>query len=289
MATDRSRRNTASAASEPRRPCRTQPPHHVPGGIACALAVAAVPLALHLPSPWPADPLPWPVGADSPTTPTSAPPATAPAPPDSTPTPADTTAHQASPTPTLPHPRTTPAHAVSTAPAFPSPTRAPFDQPSARPARTPWTLRADRLVLRALSFRGVVTVRTAAGSVRVLKFTARSVDALNLDVTAAAGRGGVVMRLRTGSTTTSTLKGRGGKGVVILYVAKLSGTLVPLSGAPLPAIRVLSITPDAVPSWLAHPATPPRTIAFTGATVSSVAQFGGDLSVIGPRLRAHAG
>ncbi|MFJ8020544.1 hypothetical protein [Streptomyces sp. NPDC096311] len=151
-----------------------------------------------------------------------------------------------------------------------------------RPANTPWVLRADRLVLHGSAFRGVVTVRTAAGSQRMLKFTARSLDFGDLDLT--AGRGRAAVRLRTRPATTSTLKG---KDVVTLYTQKLSGTLVGLGGAPLPADRSVTVTPDALPPWLSHPAVPTRTITFEKVTVSQVAQLGGDMSLAGPVLSAR--
>ncbi|MER7683718.1 hypothetical protein [Streptomyces sp. NPDC097610] len=148
-----------------------------------------------------------------------------------------------------------------------------------RPANTPWVLRANRLVLHGSAFRGVVTVRTAAGSQRMLKFTARSLDFGDLDLT--AGRGRAAVRLRTKPATTSTLKG---KDVVTLYTQKLSGTLVGLGGAPLPADRSVTVTPDALPPWLSHPAAPTRTITFEKVTVSQVAQLSGDMSLAGPAL-----
>lgn len=146
-----------------------------------------------------------------------------------------------------------------------------------RPANVPWVLRADRLVLHGGAFRGVVTARTAAGSERVLKFTARSLGFDDLDLT--AGRGHAAMRLRAKSATTSTVKG---KDVVTLYTQKLSGTLVGLGGDPLPAHRSVTVTPDALPAWLAHPAVPTRTITFENVTVSQVAQLSGDISIDGP-------
>ncbi|MER6568971.1 hypothetical protein ABT288_22990 [Streptomyces sp. NPDC001093] len=132
-----------------------------------------------------------------------------------------------------------------------------------------------------------MTVRTAAGPVRVLKFTARSVTAVDLDVT--AGRGRAAMRLRAGPRTTATLKRQGSRGVVTLYVRKVSGTVTGLGGAPLPADRTVTITPDAVPSWLSHPAVPVRTFSFNDATVAQIAQFGGDLSITGAGYQATAG
>ncbi|MFD8395869.1 hypothetical protein ACFV2N_43440 [Streptomyces sp. NPDC059680] len=127
-------------------------------------------------------------------------------------------------------------------------------------------------------------MRTEAGAVRVLKFTARSVTAVDLDMT--AGRGRAAMRLRAGPRSTATLKRKGNTGVVTLYVRELSGTVTGLGGAPLPADRTVTLTPDAVPSWLSHPAVPARTLSFSNATVAQIAQFGGDLSVSGAVYRA---
>ncbi|MFJ3303271.1 hypothetical protein ACIPSA_09140 [Streptomyces sp. NPDC086549] len=275
----------------------------VPRPIACALAAAAVPLVLRLPTPSPTDPLLTPGGTGTPTAPVSTPAATAPTPSSGTPPPTGTTPRPAGPAPARSGNATTPAHAArpsastarAAAKASPSAAAAPIgaaplgdaplDPPRTRPADTSWVLRADRLVLRAVSFRGVVRVRTAAGPVRALKFVARSVDAVNLDATAGRGRAAVRLRARS----TATLKGQGDKGVVTLYIRKLSGKVTDLGGAPLPANRSVTITPDAVPPWLAHPAARTRTITCVGATVSPVAQFGGNLSVKRPLLRARAG
>jgi hypothetical protein len=152
-----------------------------------------------------------------------------------------------------------------------------------RPANVPWVLRADRLVLHGSAFRGVVTVRTASGAQRVLKFTARSLDFGDLDLT--AGRGRAAMRLRAKPATTSTVQGKD----VTLYTQKLSGTLVGLGGEPLPADRSVTVTPDALPPWLSHPAVPTRTITFENVTVSQVAQLSGDMSIAGPTLSVAAG
>jgi hypothetical protein len=155
--------------------------------------------------------------------------------------------------------------------------------PPARPAKGPCVLRADRLVLRGARFRGVVSLRTGTGSVRALKFTVRSLDAVNLDLT--AGRGRATMRLRARPATTSTLKGPGTGGVATIYVRRLTGRVTGLGGSPLPADRTVSVTPDAVPRWLSHPATRTRTITLAAATASQITQFGGRLSIKGPQLR----
>ncbi|MER5404984.1 hypothetical protein [Streptomyces sp. NPDC002769] len=161
---------------------------------------------------------------------------------------------------------------------------APVARPPDRPANVPWVLRADRLVLHGSAFRGVVIVRTAAGSERLLKFTARSLDFGDLDLT--AGRGRAAMRLRAKPATTSTFKG---KDVVTLYTRKLYGTLVGLGGAPLPADRSVTVTPDALPPWLSHPAVPTRTITFENVTVSQVARLSGDMTIAGPALSVATG
>ncbi|MGW1619416.1 hypothetical protein [Streptomyces sp. NPDC002172] len=158
--------------------------------------------------------------------------------------------------------------------------------PPVRPAKGPCVLRADRLVLHGARFRGVVSVRTGTGSVRALKFTVRSLDAVNLDLT--AGRGRAAMRLRARPATTSTLKGSGAGGVATLYVRKLTGRVTGLGGGRLPADRTVSVTPDAVPRWLSHPVTRTRTITLAGATASQITQFGGRLSIKGPELRTTA-
>ncbi|MFF7979962.1 hypothetical protein ACFZDK_12665 [Streptomyces sp. NPDC007901] len=161
-----------------------------------------------------------------------------------------------------------------------------LDPLPARAAKGSWVLRADRLRLRGARFRGVVTVRTAGGKVRAMKLTVRSLEAVDLDLT--AGRGRAAIRLRTGSTT-STFKGAGTKGVVTLYVRRLSGTVTGLGGRALPADRTVTVTPDAVPDWLSRPAAAVRTITLTTATATQVAQFGARLSVRGSRLRAATG
>ncbi|MEU5533093.1 hypothetical protein [Streptomyces sp. NPDC020362] len=185
------------------------------------------------------------------------------------------------PTPTNGAPAPTRAAATS------SPARARAAHPPVRPASEPWVLGAARLVLHAGTFRGPVTVRTAGGTVRALELTVRSLDATRLDVT--MGRGSTALRLSARPATTSTLRGEGGDRVVTLYIRRLSGTVESLGGAPLPVHRTVTITPDAVPRWLSHPAVPGRTLIFDGVTVRAVAQFGGTLSITGPRLRVAAG
>lgn len=160
--------------------------------------------------------------------------------------------------------------------------------PSVRSAKGPCVLRADRLVLHGARFRGVVSVSTGAGTVRALKFTVRSLDAVNLELT--AGRGRAAMRLRARPATTSTLRGQGAGGVATFYVRRLTGRVTSISGGRLPAHRTVTVTPDAVPHWLSHLAarSSAHTITFSRATASQITQFGGRLSIRGPQLRSAA-
>lgn len=174
-----------------------------------------------------------------------------------------------------------PAVSGSTAPADASRPGAP-----PRTGRGTLVLRADRLVLRGARFHGTATVHTATGSVRTLRLTVRSLDAVDLDLT--AGRGRAALRLRARPETTATVRGLGADGVVTLYVRKLSGRVTGLGGGRLPAHRTVTVTPGAVPRWLAHPATRTRTITLVSATVTQVVQRGGRLSIKGAQLRAAA-
>ncbi|MET8330588.1 hypothetical protein [Streptomyces sp. NPDC005181] len=157
---------------------------------------------------------------------------------------------------------------------------APLDRPSARLANEPWILRAGRLVLHGSAFRGVVTVRTPAGPKRLLKFTSRSVDIGDLDLTT---RPSGAIHLQSKPATTSTIRG---DGLVTLYLEELSGTLTSLGGAPLPAVRSVTLTPDALPQWLFHAVAHPRTVSFDTVTVSQAGQFDGDLTIEGALFRA---
>ncbi|MGX1541835.1 hypothetical protein [Streptomyces adustus] len=151
-----------------------------------------------------------------------------------------------------------------------------------RLANASWKLRATRLVLRTLTFRGVVTVRGRSGSVRMLRFTARSVDAVGLDVTVR--QGGTTLRLRAREAATSTLKGRS-NGVVTLYLRELTGTVAARAGTPLPPHGAVTVTPDAIPSWLTNQPAPARTLTLTGATASHLTACDADLIVPGPQIR----
>ncbi|MFJ3234012.1 hypothetical protein [Streptomyces sp. NPDC086787] len=283
--TDRTAAPREAASRTPGRVASSGPVlGRLPRPLARALAVATVPLVLHLPVPRPTDsPLPTPSDSGSPTARVSALPAQRSTVPESAP------AGSAAPGPGITRADIAPASA-STAPtaahATPAPSGTPSTPPRPRPANGAWTLRAERLVLHAFSFRGTTTVHTATGTARLLKFTARSVDAVGLDL--ATGRGSTAMRLAAGRATTATFKGRDGSAVLTFYARELSGTVTALDGAPLPPDRAVTITPDVVPPWLEHPATRTGAVTFSGATVSQFTLPGGDLTIAGPRLRAGA-
>ncbi|MFE0510532.1 hypothetical protein [Streptomyces sp. NPDC058964] len=156
---------------------------------------------------------------------------------------------------------------------------APPDVPPARPANGSSVVRAGRLVLHDSAFHGVVTVRTPSGPERALKFTARFLDLGDLRLTTGSGAD---IHLETGPATTSTVRG---DGTVTLYITRLTGTLTSLGGAPLPADRSVTLTPDALPPWVRPAAARPRTIAFRNVRVSQMGQFGGSLAVRGAVFR----
>ncbi|MER7682635.1 hypothetical protein [Streptomyces sp. NPDC096934] len=287
MATeDGSYGETLAVRPGPRGPVRTRGARLVPGRgpqpLARALAVATVPLVLQFPAPRPVSSPLTPDRAQSRAASTGIP---APSPDRSGAT-AATGSRTAGRMPGLPPPRARPADAVPAATSSPSgPARASVP-PSAPGGEVSSTLRAQRLVLRGLRFHGVVTVHTAAGDTRVLEFTARSADVVGLDVTVV--QGATTMRLRARTASTSLRKGVGGAPAMTFRLRELSGRLTSLVGAPLPGGHTLTVTPDAVPDWLAHPSTPTRTVTLTSATVSRFTQSGGELSLVGARLRVSA-
>ncbi|TXS71529.1 hypothetical protein EAO69_22310 [Streptomyces sp. me109] len=275
--------DTIPVRSGRRGPIRTRGARLVPGRspqpLARALAVATVPLVLQFPAPRPVSSLLTADRAQSRTESTSIP---APS-PDRGEATSGTGSRTAGRMPVLPPPRARPADAVPTATSAPSGS-ARASVPSSEPGgEVSSTLRAERLVLRGLRFHGVVTVHTAAGDTRVLEFTARSADAVGLDVTVV--QGATTMRLRARAASTSLRKGVGGAPAMTFRLRELSGRLSSLGGAPLPADHTLALTPDAVPDWLAHSSTPTRTVTLTSATVSRFTQSGGELSLVGTHLR----
>ncbi|MEY9967682.1 hypothetical protein ABIA33_005761 [Streptacidiphilus sp. MAP12-16] len=212
--------------------------------------------------------------------------------PSATPTPSasSSASPSATPSPTATAKTPTPT-ASSTSPAAAanktcniSHLAAPLDTsvtPGEMPA-DPWTLKTSRLELINTEFHGVVTVHTAGGDVRVLKFTAEQVNIDNLDM--SVKQNGQRLHVQGGPSTRSTMRG----GTVTMYVTSLSGTLAAAEGIPLAWLNVnLTLTPDTLPQWLYNliGAVPiPLTLVFNDATAVQTGQFGGNLTIPGMHL-----
>jgi hypothetical protein len=146
----------------------------------------------------------------------------------------------------------------------------------------PWTLKSSDLELINTQFWGVVTVPTAAGDVRVLKFTAQAVNIGDLDM--STQQIGQELHVQGGPGTTSTLNG----GTVTMYVTSLSGTLASAEGIPLGWLGIhLTLTPDTLPQWLYDligDVPIPLTLGLTDAVATQTGQFGGNLTIPGMHL-----
>jgi hypothetical protein len=146
----------------------------------------------------------------------------------------------------------------------------------------PWTLKSNNLELINTQFFGVVTVPTATGDVRVLKFTAQEVNIGDLDM--STQQIGQELHVQGGSGTTSTMRG----GTVTMYVTSLSGTLAAAEGIPLSWLGInLTLTPDTLPQWLYDligDVPIPLTLDLTNAVATQTGQFGGDLTIPGMHL-----
>ncbi|WEO93479.1 hypothetical protein A6P39_005290 [Streptomyces sp. FXJ1.172] len=151
------------------------------------------------------------------------------------------------------------------------------------PANDTWTLRSRRLVLRDAEFAGVVTVRTATGRKRLLKFTARSLRAADLDL--AVRRGATTWHLTAGAGTIATAGGP-----TTLYAEEVVGQALRLGGRTVAPRGRVVISPNSVPQWLS-PAVPAarnarhRTITIEGAALYRIRLTGGNLKVPRPHIR----
>ena len=161
---------------------------------------------------------------------------------------------------------------------------APLDtsMPAGEMPAVPWTLKSSSLELINTQFWGVVTVPTAAGNVRVLKFTAQEVNIGDLDM--STQQIGQELHVQGGPGTTSTMRG----GTVTMYVTSLSGTLAAAEGIPLAWLGVnLTLTPDTLPQWLYDliGSVPiPLTLTLNNAVATQTGQFGGNLTIPGMHL-----
>ncbi|MCX5252693.1 hypothetical protein OOK27_00700 [Streptomyces canus] len=186
---------------------------------------------------------PAPHASSSPSSVTPTREATAPSDPLLPTTPASPAGHPAA-EPSLP-PESTPRTARGTARACDiSDLEAPEETSAGRFSAEPWKLKGSRLELHDLVFHGVVTVDTAAGPKRVLKFSAADVRIRDLKMAVPVGP--QIQHIDGAPGSTSTLRG----GAITMYVESLTGTLAGVQGLPTPPVLRLHLTPDTVPEWL---------------------------------------
>ena len=105
-------------------------------------------------------------------------------------------------------------------------------------------MKGSRLELRDLVLHGVVTVDTAAGPKRVLKFSAEAVTIHDLKMSVPVGP--QIQHIDAAPGSASTLRGDD----ITLYVESLTGTLSSVENVPTPPVLRLHLTPDTVPEWL---------------------------------------
>ncbi|MCA1217994.1 hypothetical protein [Streptomyces sp. 8L] len=133
-------------------------------------------------------------------------------------------------------------------------------------ANDPWHLTSSNLGLNGLCYRGLVDIKTQAGTKRVMKFTADSIDITDLHQTVdnKDAHGNVVThtQIETAPGSKSTIDGP-----VTMYTEKLSGNMFGL----LP----ITFSPDFPPPIQIDK------VFFTNAKVDQAGQFGGTLSMKG--------
>lgn len=117
----------------------------------------------------------------------------------------------------------------------------------------------------------------------MLKFTARSLEAADLDL--AVRRGPAMWHLGAGAGTIATAAGP-----MTLYAEKLVGTYLSLGGkTPASQGRVV-ITPTSVPQWLSAPGPASgnarhKEVTIGGASFYQIRLTGGSLKVPRPHIR----
>lgn len=139
-------------------------------------------------------------------------------------------------------------------------------------------MKGSRLELRDLVFGGVVTVDTAAGPKRVLKFSAAAVTIRDLKMAVPVGP--QIQHIDGAPGSTSTLRGDR----ITMYVESLTGTLSGVEGIPLPPVLRLHLTPDTVPEWLYDTVGklgPKLRLGLDDADIDQAGQTGGELVIPG--------
>jgi hypothetical protein len=138
--------------------------------------------------------------------------------------------------------------------------------------------KGTRLELHDVVFGGVVTVDTAAGPKRVLKFSAAAVTIRDLKMAVAVGPQLQYIDGAPGST--STLRGDR----ITMYVESLTGILSGVEGVPLPPVLRLHLTSDTVPEWLYDTGGKldlKLRLGLDDADVDQAGQTGGELVIPG--------
>ncbi|AUG79734.1 hypothetical protein CFP65_5021 [Kitasatospora sp. MMS16-BH015] len=146
-----------------------------------------------------------------------------------------------------------------------------------------WTLLTSKLDLYHAQFYGVVDVRTATTTKRVLKFVVQNVDIENLDMSSLEGNG-VTFHVKGAPGSTSTMR----HGPVTMYVERLSGHLSKVIGLPIPIdLGKITLTPTTLPQWLYDliGAIPiPLDLELKQVTAVQAGQFGGALTIPGMHM-----
>ncbi|MFB7663061.1 hypothetical protein ACFC1R_03820 [Kitasatospora sp. NPDC056138] len=146
-----------------------------------------------------------------------------------------------------------------------------------------WTLHSSTLGLYGAKFYGVVDVRTATTTKRVLKFMVDRVDIGDLDMSTLEGNG-VTFHVKGAPGSTSTLR----NGEVTMYVERLSGHLSKILGLPIPIdLGEITLTPDTLPQWLYDliGSIPiPLDLELKQVTAVQAGQFGGTLHIPGMQM-----
>jgi hypothetical protein len=139
-------------------------------------------------------------------------------------------------------------------------------------------MKGSHLELRDVVFGGVVTVNTAAGPKRVLKFSAAAVTIRDLKMAVPVGP--QIQHIDGAPGSTSTLRGDH----ITMYVESLTGTLSGVQGIPLPPALRLHLTPDTVPEWLYDTAGKldlNLQLGLDDADIDQAGQTGGELVIPG--------
>ncbi|AZP15063.1 hypothetical protein EJC51_02295 [Streptomyces aquilus] len=176
----------------------------------------------------------------------------------------------------LPHPAQSPQGTDRTCDI--SDLAAPRDKSAGRFAAESWNMKGSHLELRDVVFGGVVTVDTAAGPKRVLKFSAAGVTIRDLKMAVPVSP--QIQHIDGAPGSTSTLQGDR----ITMYVESLTGTLSGAEGIPLPPVLRLHLTPDTVPEWLYDTVGKldlKLQLALDDADIDQAGQTGGKLIIPG--------